>query len=425
MGRHGAPRRRRILLAEPPCRPDVRDGCLMGTDRRRGTMAHDVFISHSSEDKQIADAVCATIEGKGVRCWIAPRDEMPGDEWADSIVRAIGESRIMVLLFSSNANRSPQVRRETQLAFEKGIVVVPFRVEDVTPAEALKLYLGPVHWLDALTPPIEEHIERLAEKVRIILSRAGDRGRTRDAADDEAGQSRPKAVSGRGDWPREAGHDGIRADWIAAGILLCLLVLLAVAWGLRPQGGGGQAGPNPSVVAPDGGGDALLEAKLREADRVFNAGDHGKCADMLGAVIEQVERSGLPPERKVHAFHVYGTCLYDDKQMSKAIEIETRALQLSQSYKLAVQMVEAYEDRARAELGAERTGDAVKDYTSAIDLAREKSLGTAQAFHGRALAYERLGDYEKALADMVEAIRLDNNSERINVRDRIRGKLPR
>jgi hypothetical protein len=36
-------------------------------------MAHDVFISYSTKDKPIADAVCGTLERNGVRCWIAPR----------------------------------------------------------------------------------------------------------------------------------------------------------------------------------------------------------------------------------------------------------------------------------------------------------------------------------------------------------------
>jgi Mg-chelatase subunit ChlD len=36
-------------------------------------MAHDVFISHSARDKPYADAVCAKLESRGLRCWIAPR----------------------------------------------------------------------------------------------------------------------------------------------------------------------------------------------------------------------------------------------------------------------------------------------------------------------------------------------------------------
>ena len=52
-------------------------------------MAHDVFISYSSKDKAIADAICATMEQAGVRCWIAPRDILPGMNWGASIVQAL------------------------------------------------------------------------------------------------------------------------------------------------------------------------------------------------------------------------------------------------------------------------------------------------------------------------------------------------
>ena len=37
-------------------------------------VAHDVFISYAHEDKPMADALCATLEQNGLRCWIAPRD---------------------------------------------------------------------------------------------------------------------------------------------------------------------------------------------------------------------------------------------------------------------------------------------------------------------------------------------------------------
>jgi len=45
-------------------------------------MAHDVFISHSAQDKAIADAVCAALENAAVRCWVAPRDVQPGRSFA-------------------------------------------------------------------------------------------------------------------------------------------------------------------------------------------------------------------------------------------------------------------------------------------------------------------------------------------------------
>ena len=48
-------------------------------------MPHDVFVSYSADDKPTADAVCATLENKGIRCWIAPRDILPGVDWGGAI----------------------------------------------------------------------------------------------------------------------------------------------------------------------------------------------------------------------------------------------------------------------------------------------------------------------------------------------------
>jgi len=138
------------------------------------TMAHDVFISYSSKDKPTADAACAALESRGMRCWIAPRDVFPGEEYAASLVRALHESRVMVLVFSSGANRSPQVLREVERAVSRGVPILPLRIEDVPPSEAMEYYISSRHWLDALTPPLEQHLVRLADTVKVLLSRAED-----------------------------------------------------------------------------------------------------------------------------------------------------------------------------------------------------------------------------------------------------------
>ena len=72
-------------------------------------MAHDVFVSYSVKDKATADAICATLEANGIRVWIAPRDVMPGSDWGESIIEAIEQSKVMILVFSANSNSSPQI----------------------------------------------------------------------------------------------------------------------------------------------------------------------------------------------------------------------------------------------------------------------------------------------------------------------------
>src|SRR5256886_8530046 len=132
-------------------------------------MPHDVFLSCSSQDKTIADAVCAALENNSVRCWIAPRDVQPGRSFAGEITRAIQRSKVMVLVFSAHSNTSEQVLREVQLAANSHLHIVQFRIEDVLPNDDLEYYLSTPHWLDALTPPLENHLQRLGTSIKGLL----------------------------------------------------------------------------------------------------------------------------------------------------------------------------------------------------------------------------------------------------------------
>jgi hypothetical protein len=132
-------------------------------------MPHDVFVSHSKDDRLTAYALCNKLESAGVRCWIGPRDVEPGVDWGAAIINAISGCRVMVLIFSLKANSSRHVHREVQRAFDKDLTVIPFRVEDVEPTGTLEYYLSSVHWLDAMTPPLEEHLEAVVRRVKALL----------------------------------------------------------------------------------------------------------------------------------------------------------------------------------------------------------------------------------------------------------------
>lgn len=139
-------------------------------------MAHDVFISYSTQDKPIADAVCAGLEQRGIRCWIAPRDILAGVEWGQAIVEAISSARVMVLLLSQHANKSTQIPKEVDRAMNKGVTVIPLRIQDVQPTGTLEYHLGAAHWLDAINPPMESHIARLADNIGALLQRGSVSG---------------------------------------------------------------------------------------------------------------------------------------------------------------------------------------------------------------------------------------------------------
>lgn len=184
-------------------------------------MSHDVFICHSSKDRTLANAICAKLEANRIRCWIAPRDVVPGMEYAQSIVEAIGATHLTVLVFSENANMSPHVHRELERTASHGIPILPFRVEDVVPAPSVEYFISDAHWLDALTPPMEKHLDYLVGTVRLILDRevAKTGGQPMAAATDTVAAP-PAPATG----PRRA----VRYALLAALALVVVAVLVVV-----------------------------------------------------------------------------------------------------------------------------------------------------------------------------------------------------
>ena len=136
------------------------------------SIEHDVFISYSSQDGEVADAVCAGLEEDGLKVWIAPRDILPGKLWGEAIIDAINGARCMVIIFSSHSNRSGQVIREIERAAGKMVPIIPFRIEDVPATKSMEYFLSSPHWLDALDPPVDKYIRTLTRTVRSLLDDA-------------------------------------------------------------------------------------------------------------------------------------------------------------------------------------------------------------------------------------------------------------
>ena len=126
-----------------------------------------VFISYSSLDKAVASTICRAIEGRGHPCWIASRDVHPGDNFQESIVQAIRECRVMVLVFSKNANGSREIQKELALAGQFERLVIPVRVEDVQPSDAFRFELATRQWVD-IFEDWEHAIERLVKRIEAI-----------------------------------------------------------------------------------------------------------------------------------------------------------------------------------------------------------------------------------------------------------------
>jgi len=143
-------------------------------DRVERVKKYDVFVSHSSRDKNVADAIVANLESSTVKCWIAPRDIPAGADWPATIMDALEESRGMVVVVTSSSVDSQQVHREVGHAVNNGLFIIPFRAEDVPLSKNLAFYLQSPHWLDAITPPLQAHVDRLVAAVRGLLGKTSD-----------------------------------------------------------------------------------------------------------------------------------------------------------------------------------------------------------------------------------------------------------
>jgi len=125
-----------------------------------------IFITHSSHDATTATKIRDYLETNGIQCWMAPRDIPVGEEWAEAILEGIENASGMLLVFSSNSNNSPQVRREIERAIHNNIPIFPVRIEDVVPSKAMEYYISSNHWMDAFGGNFETNLDKLVAAIK-------------------------------------------------------------------------------------------------------------------------------------------------------------------------------------------------------------------------------------------------------------------
>ena len=176
-----------------------------------------VFVSYATADRKQALLVCEALERRGTECWIASRDVAPGENYQESIVRALRGARAMVLVFSDAANNSDEIKKELSLASRYHVPVVALRIADVEPSDAFAYELSTRQWIDAF--------DGWDRSIELLARRIGDL----QAA--EGGASYPPQAAVR----QRAWSMHRRASiWFVAGVMLVLL--MAGAWlFLRPS----------------------------------------------------------------------------------------------------------------------------------------------------------------------------------------------
>ena len=140
-------------------------------------MEIDVFISHhTSSSLHIVEAIVNKLEGIGIRCWYAPRNTEGA--YAGSIAEAINSCRVFLLILNKPSSYSFDVLNEINMVSERlrdaqDVVVIPFHTADSNEelGKDMKYYIGRMHWIDAMTPPLFDRIDELVQKISISIGK--------------------------------------------------------------------------------------------------------------------------------------------------------------------------------------------------------------------------------------------------------------
>jgi TolB-like protein len=128
--------------------------------------AQTAFISYASQDAAVAHQVVSALEHAGVSCWIAPRDVEPGALYADEIVRAINQSRVVVLVLSGHAVASVHVGKELERASSKNRRIIALRTDATPLPRAFEYFLSESQWIEVGSGDIEPASAKLADAIR-------------------------------------------------------------------------------------------------------------------------------------------------------------------------------------------------------------------------------------------------------------------
>jgi len=145
--------------AEPQS-PQVPKNSAQGTD----DPAH-VFISHASQDSAVALALVETLEGRGIACWMAPRDVDAGSLYAEAIIRGINDAKAVVVVLSVNAIASANVGKEIERAAAKKRPIYALRMDGAPLTLALEYFLSESQWVDAQSGNLPSAFAKLTSAI--------------------------------------------------------------------------------------------------------------------------------------------------------------------------------------------------------------------------------------------------------------------
>ena len=133
-------------------------------------VGNDAFVSYASQDAAVANAIVENLEQHGIKCWIAPRNITPGLQYADEIVGAINNTKVLVLVFSEHAAESAHLGREIERAASKRRRIIVLRTDAAPLTRSFEYFLSDSQWIDVAALGMPAALTKLTQAVGQRLS---------------------------------------------------------------------------------------------------------------------------------------------------------------------------------------------------------------------------------------------------------------
>jgi hypothetical protein len=114
------------------------------------TIPRDVFICHSSKQKDIAEKLVEVVEEEGHSAWISTRNLRPqdSDNYWNNIEDAIKRSKLLLVVSSKEAMISKDVQREIELAKKHQKTLIEFKTDDSPHTMFIKHAFDGIKWIE-------------------------------------------------------------------------------------------------------------------------------------------------------------------------------------------------------------------------------------------------------------------------------------
>ena len=118
----------------------------------RSAMKHQVFISYSRKDQEVADYLCDFLKENDMEYWIDREGIFSSSNYKELIVDAIEVSKAVIFISSVNSNSSINVIREIGYAVNMNKPILPLKLDDAQYAKSIRLDISDIDQIDFRNP---------------------------------------------------------------------------------------------------------------------------------------------------------------------------------------------------------------------------------------------------------------------------------